>query len=67
MGSIDAIDVQPFPVEIKTGATVTISATLSLLAEVPAGAKVALNIVKEGVVDLPLPCLEIDGLHVGSW
>ena len=66
VGSIDAIDVQPFPVEIKTGSTVTISATLSLLAEVPAGAKVALNIVKEGIVDLPLPCLEIDGLHVGS-
>merc|ERR1711993_216847 len=66
VGSIDAIDVTPFPVEIKTGSTVTISATLSLLAEVPAGAKVALNIVKEGIVDLPLPCLEIDGLHIGS-
>ena len=59
VGSVDAADVQPFPVEVKTGATVTISATLSLTATVPAGAKVALNIVKEGVVDLPIPCLEI--------
>merc|ERR1711978_151430 len=66
VGSIDAADVQPFPVEVKTGATVTISATLSLTATVPAGAKVALNIVKEGIVDLPIPCLEIEGLHVGS-
>merc|ERR1712227_476811 len=54
VGSIDAADVQPFPVEVKTGASVTISATLSL------------NIVKEGIVDLPIPCLEIEGLHVGS-
>merc|ERR1711878_85202 len=66
VGTIDEIDVQPFPVEIKTGATVTISATLTLAATVPAGAKVALNIVKEGVVDLPIPCLEIEGLHIGS-
>merc|ERR1711936_1231681 len=48
VGSIDAADVQPFPVEVKTGATVS------------------LNIVKEGLVDLPIPCLEIDGLHIGS-
>merc|ERR1712223_1341822 len=64
VGSVDAADVQPFPVEVKTGATVTISATLSLT--VPAGAKVTLDIVKEGIVDLPIPCLEIEGLHVGS-
>merc|ERR1712183_279316 len=66
VGSIDAADVQPFPVEIKTGASITISATLTLSATVPAGAKVALNIVKEGIVNLPIPCLEIEGLHIGS-
>ena len=67
VGTIDVMDVQPFPVEVKTGATVTVSATLTLNTEVPAGAKVALNIVKEGIVDLPIPCLEIEGLHIGSW
>merc|ERR1711953_536357 len=66
VGSIDAADVQPFPVEIKTGASVTISATLTLNTAIPAGAKVALNIVKEGIVNLPIPCLEIEGLHIGS-
>merc|ERR1711953_727068 len=59
VGSIDAIDVQPFPVEVKTGGNVTISATLSLATTVPAGAKVALNITKEGIVDLPFPCSPI--------
>merc|ERR1711970_475766 len=66
VGSIDAADVQPFPVEVKTGATVTISATLTLSAVVQTGSTVSLNIVKEGIVDLPIPCLEIDGLHIGS-
>ena len=67
MGTIDNADVQPFPVQIHTGATVTISATLTLAATVPAGAKVALKIVKEGLIDLPIPCLEIEGLNIGSW
>merc|ERR1712001_179232 len=66
VGTIDVMDVQPFPVEVKTGATVTVSATLTLNTEVPAGAKVALNIVKQGIVDLPIPCLELEGLHIGS-
>merc|ERR1711953_126300 len=60
VGTIDAADVQPFPVEVKTGATVTLSAT------VQTGSTVSLNIIKEGLIDLPIPCLEIDGLHIGS-
>ena len=58
---------QPFPVEVKTGATITISATLTLSAVVQTGSTVSLNIVKEDFVDLPIPCLEIEGLHIGSW
>merc|ERR1711997_86198 len=60
VGTIDNVDVQPFPVEVKTGATITISATLTLSAVVQTGSTVSLNIVKEGLVDLPIPCLEID-------
>merc|ERR1711874_796194 len=60
VGTIDAADVQPFPVEVKTGATVTIAAT------VQTGSTVSLNIIKEGLIDLPIPCLEIEGLHIGS-
>merc|ERR1712079_550792 len=56
VGTIDAADVQPFPVEVKTGATVTISATLTLAATVQTGSTVSLNIIKEGLIDL----------HIGS-
>merc|ERR1711988_1355768 len=51
VGTIDAVDVQPFPVEVKTGATVTISATLTLAATVQTGSTVS---------------LDIEGLHIGS-
>ena len=67
MGSIDAAAVSPFPVVLKTGYPVNISATFTLNAVVQTGSTVSLNIVKEGIVDLPIPCLEIEGLHVGSW
>ena len=67
VGSIEAADVQPFPVEVKTGATVTISTTINLAATVPAGAKIALNITKEGLVDLTFPCLPNLLGPIGSW
>ena len=66
VGSIEAADVQPFPVEVKTGGNVTISASMSLTATVPAGAKVALNVTREGIVDLPVPCTPFLGPY-GSW
>ena len=68
MGTIHEIDVQPFPVEMKTDASVnvTISATLTLNTAIPAGAKVALNITREGITDIPFPCQDWLG-WVGSW
>merc|ERR1712066_506351 len=66
VGTIDNVSVEPFPVEVKTGATITISASLTLSAVVPQGSTVSLKIVKEGIVDLPIPCLEIEGMNIGS-
>ena len=31
------------------------------------GAKVDLNIVLEGIIPIKIPCLDIEGLHIGSW
>ena len=67
-GSIDELTVLPDPLELHTGATVTISATLSLTESIQSGSKVALSITKKFLgVDLPFPCLEIDGSNIGSW
>jgi len=70
-GSIDKVEVIPFPILLHTGESLSILAELTLNEVVPQGAKVSLEIVKEGDVELPIPCLEItasDGeiLHIGS-
>merc|ERR1712141_6265 len=65
--SIDELSVMPDPLELPTGATVTISATLTLNEVVQTGSQVELSISKNFLgVDVPIPCLEIEGLHVGS-
>ena len=67
VGSIDTIEVTPFPIQLHTGESLKILAQLTLNVEVPAGAKVKLDLKKGGLIPLPIPCLEIDGLHIGSW
>merc|ERR1711976_717105 len=44
---------------LHTGEALTILAQLTLNEVVPAGAKVSLDIRKEGIPELPIPCLEI--------
>ena len=68
-----SIDVQPFPISLVEGSTLSISAQLTLSEEVPVGSTVTLDLKKEGLVELPIPCLEIPDsetgeiLHIGSW
>merc|ERR1711909_224931 len=64
--SIDAASVEPFPIVVATGETITLSVQITLNEVVPAGAQVSLKIKKEGLIPVPIPCLEIDGLHIGS-
>merc|ERR1712033_135846 len=70
-GTIDKVEVTPFPILLHTGEALTILAQLTLNEVVPAGAKVSLDIRKEGIPELPIPCLEITNeegelLHIGS-
>merc|ERR1712000_360642 len=58
--------VDPFPVVISTGETITLSVSIDLAETVPVGTQVSLKIKREGIIDIPFPCLEIDGLHIGS-
>merc|ERR1712168_1561768 len=66
-GTIDELTVIPDPIELRTGATVSISASLTLNEIVQTGSMVELALSKNLLgVPVPIPCLEIDGLHVGS-
>ena len=62
----------PFPIQLHSGASLSILAQLTLNEVVPAGAKVSLNLKKEGLIPLPIPCLELTNeegelINVGSW
>merc|ERR1711993_12750 len=57
--SIDELSVMPDPLELHTGASVTISATLTLTESVQPGSTVDLSITKKFLgVERPFPCFE---------
>ena len=52
---------------LAEGSTLTISGFLTIAEELPVGATVTLDIVKEGLIDLPIPCLDLGVAEFGSW
>ena len=72
-GSIDLIEIQPYPIQFQSGASISVSAILSLDEPntISTGSKVRLDVKKEGLIPLPIPCLELEGadgpIHLGSW
>merc|ERR1712212_13967 len=64
--SIDNISVEPFPILIQNGATVTLNVQITLNEPLPAGASVALDLVQEGIIPIKIPCLDINGISLGS-
>merc|ERR1712142_1381903 len=64
--TIDTLTVEPFPLVIATGETITLQVAITLNEPVPVGSSIELKIKKEGIVDIPFPCLNIDDLHIGS-
>merc|ERR1711964_116319 len=56
--TIDTATVEPFPIVVATGETITLSVQITLNEVVPAGAQVSLKIKKEGLIPVPIPCLE---------
>merc|ERR1719260_551189 len=64
--SIDNISVEPFPIMVTNGASVTLAVQITLNEELPVGASVSLELTLEGIIPIKIPCLEIEGLHIGS-
>jgi len=64
--TLDALSVKPFPIIIANGESVTLELQLTLNEEIAKGAQVSLKMKLEGLIDLPIPCIEVDGLHIGS-
>merc|ERR1711963_422498 len=64
--TFDVMSVAPFPILVQNGASITLQVQISLLEEVAVGAQVDLNLVLEGIIPIKIPCLDIEGLHIGS-
>merc|ERR1712243_413813 len=58
--SLDNISVEPFPLVIATGEDITLNVPI------PAGASVSLKIKREGLIPIPIPCLPIGDISIGS-
>ena len=65
--TFDVMSVAPFPIMVSNGASITLEVQITLNEEVAVGAQVDLNIVLEGIIPIKIPCLDIEGLHIGSW
>merc|ERR1712038_1461287 len=63
---IPELTLEPFPVVVAPGASITFAATIEVLEVIPVGAKIQVDIVKEGIINIPVPCLEVNGQHFGS-
>ena len=65
--TFDMMSVAPFPILVQNGASITLQVQITLNEEVAVGAQVDLNLVLEGIIPIKIPCLDIEGLHIGSW
>merc|ERR1711931_383036 len=57
---------EPAPILIQNGATITLNVQITLNEPLPAGASVALDLVLEGIIPIKIPCLDINGISLGS-
>merc|ERR1739838_572355 len=64
--TFDVMSVYPFPILVQNGAMLSIAIQISLNEGVPVGTQVGLNLVLEGIIPIKIPCLDIDGLTIGS-
>merc|ERR1712106_1071699 len=64
--SLDNISVEPFPLVIATGESLTLSVAVTLNEPVPVGATVDLKIKNEGLIPIPIPCIPIGDISIGS-
>merc|ERR550519_1122046 len=65
-GDIEMMDIDPLPIVVHSGATISIGFKVNLKEEIPVGTSIKLSVVKEGLLPLPIPCVDLNGTPVGS-
>merc|ERR1711872_584536 len=62
-----ALNVQPWPVEIAAGKTITLDGAIDIMQEIEVGSGLNLKLTLiTAIGNLPIPCLPIGELNIGS-
>ena len=59
--------IQPFPIPLVTGTVLEVDVEFNLIEDCPVGTTVKLDMTLLGLVEIPIPCLAIDDISLGSW
>jgi hypothetical protein len=65
--SIDEVVLEPYPVVVQTNATIHLAIGITLNEAIPVGSTATLKIIKDAIIDFPLPCIPYEDIHLGSW
>jgi len=65
--SIDEFILEPDPVVVQSGATIHLAIGITLNFPIPVGSTTHLKLVRTGLIDIPLPCIELGDISIGSW
>jgi len=64
--TIDALSVLPDPLVLATGAEINLQVLLTLLEPLPVGAKIKVNMQKDGLINIPIPCINVGEISIGT-
>jgi hypothetical protein len=65
--TIDEVVLEPYPIVIETGAIIHLAIGVTLNEPIPVGSTVSVKVIRIGLFDIPLPCVEFENIHFGSW
>merc|ERR1712013_507455 len=66
VGFCDGANSDVLPLDIAPGETIPLNVQIPLNEPIPAGATVSLKIKREGLIPIPIPCLPIGDISIGS-
>ena len=65
--SIEVATIEPFPIPLVTGTVLDVNVLFQLNEMCPAGTTVKMAMELQGLINIPIPCLEVDDIALGSW
>ena len=64
---IEVATIEPFPIPLVTGTVLDVNVLFQLKEICPVGTTVKMDMKLTGLIEIPIPCLEIDDIALGSW